>query len=151
MLTSLLVNFIIAQEISPSQIIGEWEFIELQDEDGVKQTIIPFNTADPNSVLEKVNRDSYVFNENGTYRSFNPYDISHGTWFIDSVTNEINLELRFSPDDPMVQRLLKSDYVELRSDGYYYQKPVKKKVLKYSPDMMIVADREKYVLIYKKK
>ena len=149
----ILLNFQIgiSQEVSESDLIGEWTFIELQDENGEKQTKIPLIRFGRDMGIEKVNRDSYIFMEDGTYKSFNPLNISYGTWFLDKETKEINLELRIEPESPYLPSLKKVKIVTKRKDGFYYQKPVKKKILTYSSDSMIVADRENYILIYERK
>jgi len=141
----------ISQNLTEFDLIGEWEFIELQDENGEKQTKIPLIRFGRDMGIENVNRDSYIFNEDGTYKSYNPLNISVGTWYFDESTNEINLELRIDPDSPYLKYGKKANNVKKRKDGFYYQSPVKKKILIYSGDSMTIADREKYVLIYKRK
>ena len=140
-----------SQEITESDLIGEWIFIELQDEHGEKQTKIPLTRFGRDMGMEKVNRDSYIFNEDGTYKSFNPLNTSYGTWFLDKETNEINLELRIEPESLYLPFLKKAKIVTKRKDGFYYQKPLQRKILIYSAESMTIADREKYVLIYKRK
>ena len=140
-----------SQKITESDLIGEWTFIELQDENGEKQTKIPLTRFGRDTVIENVNRDSYIFNKDGTYKSFNPLNTSFGTWFFDKEKNEINLELQIEPDSPYLSYLKKAGIVTKRKDGFYYQKPVQKKILIYSNESMTIADREKYVLIYKRK
>ena len=76
---------------------------------------------------------------------------SYGSWFLDKETNEINLELRIEPESPYLPSLKKAKIVTKREDGFYYQKAVKKKILIFGTDSMTIADREKYVLIYKRK
>ena len=117
-----------SQDLTKIDIVGEWQFIELQDENGVKQTKIPLNRWQKDAV-EKVNRDSYVF---------------------DSSTNEINLELRIDSEDPALESLKKHNLVTKRQDGSYYQKAVKKLILDCSEQTMKIKDREEYVLIYKR-
>ncbi|WP_147448383.1 hypothetical protein [Dokdonia sinensis] len=141
----------ISQEVAESDLIGEWTFIELQDENGEKQTKIPLTRFGRDMGIEKVNRDSYIFNDDGTYKSFNPLNTSYGTWFLDKKTNEINLELRIEPDSPYLPSLKKAKIVTKRKDGFYYQKAVKKRILIFGTDSMTIADREKYVLIYERK
>ena len=141
----------ISQNLTESDLIGEWEFIELQDENGEKQTKIPLIRFGRDMGIESVNRDNYVLKEDGTYKSYNPLNISVGTWYFDKSTNEINLELRIDPDSPYLKYGKKVNNVKKRKDGFYYQSPVKKKILIYSDDSMTIADREKYVLIYKRK
>lgn len=141
----------ISQKLNESAIIGEWEFIELQDENGKKQVKIPLSRFGKDLGYEKVNRDSYIFNDDGTYKSFNPLNVSFGTWYFDESTNEINLELRIDPDSPYLPSLKKAKIVKKRKDGFYYQKPVKIKILIYSEDNITIADREKYVLIYERR
>jgi len=70
---------------------------------------------------------------------------------MDKKTNEINLELRIEPDSPYLPFLKKAKIVTKRKDGFYYQKAVKKRILKFGTESMIIADREKYVLIYERK
>ena len=140
-----------AQNVDESDLIGEWDFIELQDELGEKQTEIPLIRFGKDRGVENVNRDSYVLNDDGTYKSSNPYKTSYGTWYFDKINQEINLELRISPDSPYLSYSLKANNVTKRDDGFYYQNPVKNKILSFSIDTMIIADREKYVLIYEKK
>ena len=147
----LIFQIGISQEIAESDLIGEWTFIELQDENGEKQTRIPLTRFGRDMGIENVNRDSYVLNDDGTYKSFNPLNTSYGTWFLDNKTNEINLELRIEPDSPYLPSLKKAKIVTKRKDGFYYQKAVKKRILKFGTESMIIADREKYVLIYEKK
>lgn len=147
----LIFQIGISQEIAESDLIGEWTFIELQDENGEKQTRIPLTRFGRDMGIENVNRDSYVFNDDGTYKSFNPLNTSYGTWFLDNKTNEINLELRIEPDSPYLPSLKKAKIVTKRKDGFYYQKAVKKRILKFGTESMIIADREKYVLIYERK
>ena|SRR5690554_4416596 len=139
-----------SQNITESDLIGEWKFIELQDENGIKKTEIPFNRWGTQTI-ETVNRDSYIFYENGEYKSYNPLNVSTGTWFFNKKTNEINFELRFNPDDPYLPQLKEVGIVSKRDDGFYYQKPIKIRILKYSENEIIIADREQYVLIYIKK
>ncbi|QNK78239.1 hypothetical protein [Winogradskyella undariae] len=141
----------ISQEIAESDLIGEWTFIELQDENGEKQTKIPLTRFGRDMGIEKVNRDSYIFNDDGTYKSFNPLNISYGTWFLDKETNELNLELRIEPESPYLPSLKKAGIVTKREDGFYYQKAVKKRILIFGTDSMTIADREEYVLIYNRK
>jgi len=141
----------ISQNLTESDLIGEWEFIELQDENGEKHTKIPLIRFGKDMGIENVNRDSYVFNEDGTYKSFNPLNVSFGTWYFDKNTNEINLELRIEPDSPYLNYGKMVNNVKKREDGFYYQSPVKKKILIYTTNSMTIADREKYVLIYKRK
>ena len=50
-----------SQKITESDLIGEWTFIELQDENGEKQTKIPLTRFGRDTVIENVNRDSYIF------------------------------------------------------------------------------------------
>ena len=147
----LIFQIGISQEIAESDLIGEWTFIELQDENGEKQTRIPLTRFGRDMGIENVNRDSYVFNDDGTYKSFNPLNTSYGTWFLDNKTNEINLELRIESDSPYLPSLKKAKIVTKRKDGFYYQKAVKKRILKFGTESMIIADREKYVLIYERK
>ncbi len=151
LLTFLIYQIGISQNVTESDLIGEWEFIELQDENGNKQTKIPLIRFGQDRGIENVNRDSYVFNEDGTYKSFNPLNISFGTWYFDESTNEINLELRIDPDSPYLKYGKMVNNVKKRKDGFYYQSPVKEKILIYEKDSMTIADREKYVLIYKRK
>lgn len=141
----------ISQELTENDLIGEWSFIKLQDENGVKQTEIPLTRFGRDMGIEKVNRDSYIFNDDGTYKSFNPLNTSYGTWFLDKRTNEINLELRIEPNSPYLPSLKKAKIVTKRKDGFYYQKAVKKRILLFENDSMTIADREKYVLIYERK
>ena len=150
-LTLLIFQIGISQEVTESDLIGEWTFIELQDENGEKQTKIPLTRFGRDKGIEKVNRDSYIFNDDGTYKSFNPLNTSYGTWFLDKKTNEINLELRIEPDSPYLPSLKKAKIVTKREDGFYYQKAVKIKILIFGTDAMTIADREKYVLIYERK
>jgi len=75
-LSLLIFQVGISQNLTESDLIGEWEFIELQDENGEKQTKIPLIRFGRDMGIEDVNRDSYVFNENGTYKSFNPLNVS---------------------------------------------------------------------------
>jgi hypothetical protein len=150
-LSFLIFQVGISQNLTESDLIGEWEFIELQDENGEKQTKIPLIRFGRDMGIESVNRDNYVFKEDGTYKSYNPLNISVGTWYFDESTNEINLELRIDPDSPYLKYGKKVNNVKKRKDGFYYQSPVKKKILIYSDDSMTIADREKYVLIYKRK
>ncbi|WP_405201722.1 hypothetical protein [Dokdonia sp. LLG6352-1] len=137
--------------MTEDDLIGEWEFIELQDENGDKQTKIPLIRFGRDMGIENVNRDSYIFKEDGTYKSFNPLNVSVGTWYFDKKTKEINLELQIAPDHKFLPSLKKAKLVKKRKDGFYYQKPVIRKILMYSDDAMTIADREKYVLIYKRK
>ncbi|WP_120650644.1 lipocalin-like domain-containing protein [Aquimarina sp. AD1] len=150
-LSLLIFQIGISQNLTESDLVGEWDFIELQDENGEKQTKIPLIRFGRDMGIENVNRDSYVLNDDGTYKSFNPLNTSYGTWFFDKKTNAINLELRIEPDSPYLPSLKKAKIVKKRKDGFYYQKPVQKKILIFSKDGMIIADREKYVLIYKRK
>mgnify|MGYP000061612314 CR=1 FL=1 len=150
-LTLLIFQIGISQEITESDLIGEWTFIELQDENGEKQTKIPLTRFGRDMGIEKVNRDSYIFNDDRTYKSFNPLNTSYGTWFLDIKTNEINLELRIEPKSPYLPSLKKAKIVTKRKDGFYYQKAVKKRIIVFSTDSMTMADREKYVLIYERK
>jgi hypothetical protein len=150
-LSFLIIQIGISQNLTESDLIGEWDFIELQDEDGLKQTQIPLNRWGKDGMVENVNRDSYVFNEDGTYKSFNPLNTSYGTWFFNSQTKEINLELRIEPNSPYLPSLKKAQIVKKREDGFFYQKPVKKKILIFSNGSMTIADREEYVLIYNRK
>jgi len=139
----------LSQELKESDIVGEWEFIELQDKNGKKQTKIPLNRWQKDAV-EKVNRDSYVFYENGEYISTNPLKSSSGIWYFDKSSNEINLELRIDPKDPALDSLKKHNLIKKRKDGFYYQEAVKKIILDYSEQTMIIKDREEYVLLYKR-
>ncbi len=54
------INFISSQELTQENLIGEWTFIELQDEKGSKLTEIPLTRFGQNRGVEKVNRDSYI-------------------------------------------------------------------------------------------
>ncbi len=148
----LLITFgnSFSQQITESHLIGEWNFIELQDENGKKQTKIPISKFGQGAI-ENVNRDSYLLKENGEYESTNPLNTSSGFWFYDSENNQLNLELRISPDDKFLPSLKKAKIVEKRKDGFYYQKPVKKQILYFSKDSLTIADREKYYLIYRRK
>jgi len=151
----ILIVSILIYQISSSQetkdinLVGEWKFIELQDKDGKKQTKIPLNRWQKDAV-EKVNRDSYVFHENGEYTSSNPLKSSSGTWYFDKLANEINLELRIDPEDPALESLKKHNLVKKRKDGFYYQKAVKKVILDYSEQTMTIQDRDEYVLLYER-
>ncbi|EAQ38368.2 hypothetical protein MED134_03614 [Dokdonia sp. MED134] len=147
----LIYNSGFSQNLTEDDLIGEWEFIELQDENGDKQTKIPLIRFGRDMGIENVNRDSYIFKEDGTYKSFNPLNVSVGTWYFDKKTKEINLELQIAPDHKFLPSLKKAKIVKKRKDGFYYQKPVIRKILMYSDDAMTIADREKYVLIYKRK
>lgn len=147
----LFYNNGLSQNLKESDLVGEWEFIELQDENGDKQTKIPLIRFGRDMGIENVNRDSYIFKEDGTYKSFNPLNVSVGTWYFDKKTKEINLELQIAPDHKFLPSLKKAKLVKKRKDGFYYQKPVIRKILMYSDDAMTIADREKYVLIYKRK
>ena len=147
----LFYNNGLSQNLKESDLVGEWEFIELQDENGDKQTKIPLIRFGRDMGIENVNRDSYIFKEDGTYKSFNPLNVSVGTWYFDKKTKEINLELQIAPDHKFLPSLKKAKIVKKRKDGFYYQKPVIRKILMYSDDAMTIADREKYVLIYKRK
>ncbi|WP_298346224.1 hypothetical protein [uncultured Algibacter sp.] len=82
-LSLLIFQVGISQNLTESDLIGEWEFIELQDENGEKQTKIPLIRFGRDMGIENVNRDSYVFNNGGTYKSFNPLNVSYGTWYLD--------------------------------------------------------------------
>ncbi|NAS29989.1 hypothetical protein GTQ40_03300 [Flavobacteriaceae bacterium R38] len=150
-LTFLIFHIGISQEIVESDLIGEWTFIELQDEKGEKQTNIPLTRFGQEMGIEKVNRDNYIFNDNGTYKSFNRLNVSYGTWSLNKKTNEINLELRIEPTSPYLPSLKKAKIVTKRNDGFYYQKAIKKRILIFGTDSMTIADRKKYVLIYKRK
>lgn len=134
------------QNITQADLVGEWTFIELQDENGVKRVTIPMG-----SMVERVNRDSYILLANGEYTSANKVKSGGGTWFFDEEKNEINLELRISPKNPFLRSLKKAKIVKKRKDGFYYQKPVKKQILFYSKDSLTIADRDKYYLVYKRK
>ena len=149
-LTILSFQISIAQKITKSDLVGEWTFIELQDQNGEKKTSIPLYRSGRDMGVEKVNRDSYILNEDGTYISFNPLDTSYGTWYIDKKTNELNLEMRIDPDFQFLSFMIKEKVVKKRRDGHYYQEPVKKKILKFSQNAMIIADRAKYVLVYQR-
>ena len=76
-LTLLIFQIGISQEVTESDLIGEWTFIELQDENGEKQTKIPLTRFGRDMGIENVNRDSYIFNDDGTYKSFNPLNTSY--------------------------------------------------------------------------
>ena len=145
----LFPSIVGAQGLSTKAMLGEWTFIEQQDENGVKQTEIPI-TKFGKEAVEHVNRDSYVFKEDGEYISYNRFKTSGGTWFYDSTSQEINLELRISPDDPNLDLLKSRNLVTKRDDGFYYQTPIKKKILSITDQSMIMADREKYKLLYSK-
>ncbi|MDC6367183.1 MULTISPECIES: hypothetical protein [Flavobacteriaceae] len=144
----LSIQIVLGQELSESELIGKWEFINLQDEKGNVLVEIPIRVLGKESI-EKVNRDNYIFNSNMSYKSYNPLNVSNGTWFFDKEKEEINLELIISPDNPAWEYLKK--IVEKRKDGKYYQKPVKKRILFFEKDSMVIADRLNYVLIYKRK
>ncbi len=58
------------------------------------------------------------------------------------------MELKIAPDDKYIEIAKKLKTVKNRKDGFYYQKPVKKKILYFSKDSIVIADRLKYVLIY---
>jgi hypothetical protein len=150
-LSILIYQIGFTQKLVEPDLIGEWEFIELQDVNGSKQTEIPLGRFGQNRGVEKVNRDSYIFKNDGTYESYNPLNISTGTWYLDKATNEINLELRIDPNSPYLKYGKMVNNVKKRKDGFYYQSPVKKKILVYSSNAMTIADREEYVLIYKRK
>lgn len=115
-----------------------------------EKTKIPLVRFGRDMGIENVNRDSYIFNEDGTYKSFNPLNTSYGTWYLDEQTGEIKLKLKIEPNSPYLPSLKKAKIVKKRKDGNYYQKPVKKK-LNFSTNDMTIADRENYVLIYKRK
>ncbi|MGX1928146.1 hypothetical protein [Flagellimonas sp. 2504JD4-2] len=136
------------QELKEEDLFGEWEFIHLQDEQGKKLTEIPI-TVMGKKAKEKINRDNYIFKSNMKYKSYNPLNVSNGTWFFDQRKGEINLELIISPDNVAWKYLKK--IVTKRKDGKYYQKPVQKRILFFEKDSMVIADRNNYVLIYKKK
>ncbi|MFD2825275.1 hypothetical protein ACFSYG_02230 [Leeuwenhoekiella polynyae] len=125
--------------------------IELQDENGDKKTKIPLTRFGRDMGIENVNRASYILNDAGTYKSFNPLNTAYGTWFLDKKTNDINLELRIEAESPYLPSLKKAKIVIKRKDGFYYQKPVKKRILIMGTDSMTIAEREKYVLIYERK
>jgi len=147
-LTLLFSGLIYSQKNSKSDLIGEWSFIHLQDENGIKHTEIPIRFKGKEAV-EKINRDSYNFNENGEYVSTNPLNTSKGKWFYDEEKKQINLKLKISPDHKYWESLKK--IVKKEKDGHYYQKPVQKQILYLKKDSMVIADNLRYVLIYKRK
>ena len=85
----LFYNNGLSQNLKESDLVGEWEFIELQDENGDKQTKIPLIRFGRDMGIENVNRDSYIFKEDGTYKSFNPLNVSVGTWYFDKKTKDL--------------------------------------------------------------
>lgn len=143
----LINRLIFSQSINETEIIGKWQFIELQDDKGVKHSKIPLSNWGGNHV-ENVNRDSYFFKTDGNYESTNPLNFDTGTWFFDADSHTINLELRVSPNDKILPDLKRVNIVQKREDGFYYQKPVKKRILFFSKDSMVIADRDRYRLIY---
>ena len=145
---SLLINVCMGQNPDASLLIGEWKFIELQDEQGRVRTEIPIKKFGAGA-MEAVNRDSYIFNADSTYVASNPYTNSFGRWFLDSTTHEINLELIVDQNNIAFEALNTRNMLKLGRDGKYYHKPVKKRILKFNPTEMVLADRENYVLIYK--
>jgi hypothetical protein len=145
---SFLINACMGQNPDASQLIGEWKFIELQDEQGRVRKEIPIKKFGAGA-MEAVNRDSYIFNADSTYIASNPYNTSFGKWHFDSTTHEINLELMVDETNIAFEALLARNMLRLGSDGKYYQKPVKKRIVKFAPTEMVLADRENYVLIYR--
>ena len=61
------------------------------------------------------------------------------------------MELRIDPDSPYLKYGKMVNNVKKRKDGYYYQSPKKIAVTSFTENSMILADREKYVLIYSRK
>ena len=151
----IIITFVVfktsfSQEVTELDLIGEWEFIELQDENGEKHTKIPLSKFEKGAI-ENINRDNYIFKESKEYISRNPLNTSTGFWSLDSQKRRINLELRISPEDEFLPSLKKAKVVKKREDGFYYQKPIKKQILFFSKDSMTIADRSNFYLIYKKK
>ena len=135
-----------AQDVTPSDLIGEWIFCHLQDMDGNKHSELKTNYGGKEYV-EKINRSSYLFKDNGEYVSANPLDISVGKWTYDEKTNTLYLKLQifeYNKYWDSLKRIVKQD-----SDGNYYQKPHSERILYLSKDSMVIEDRPGYVLIYK--
>ncbi|MBA5791738.1 hypothetical protein H1R17_10985 [Flavobacterium sp. xlx-214] len=141
------------QEISKEVLMGSWKFIQLQDENGVKHTEIPMYFQGEKTV-EIINRDDYIFFENGDYKCSNKYSSGGGKWIYNKNKNKnnntIDLTLRILSDNPSFQSLLNYNVVSKAQDGYYYQKPISLRIESYSDNQLIIADSYPYVLVYKR-
>jgi hypothetical protein len=146
------VKMLFAQQLEKTQLYGNWKFIELQDNKGSKITELPIQGMGkdaPISGVEKINRPNILLKDNGEYeQKFTEKNIDFGFWDFNAQSNELSFELRISPDSPYL-RYFKG--IEKRKDGFYYQKPIKNKVLLFESNKMIITDdRLGYVRIYQK-
>ena len=153
-LVILLVTstILFSQKIKKDDLVGEWTFIELQNDSGEKVTEIKgLKKKTGFNGVEKVNRDSYVLNNDGSYQSFNPLNESVGTWYFDEKNKAIRLELRIAPNDKYIEIAKKMKTVKKRKDGFYYQKPTTEKILYFSKDSIVMDDYVGYHRIYTRK
>jgi len=154
LLLLISTTIIFGQKIKEADLVGEWTFIELQNESGEKVTEIKHEELKKRTGfngVEKVHRDSYILNSDGTYQSFNPLNKSAGTWFFDKKNKAIRLELRIAPDDKYIEIAKKMKTVKKRKDGFYYQKPTTEKILYFNKDSIVMGDYAGYYRIYKRK
>ncbi|ADF54388.1 conserved hypothetical protein [Zunongwangia profunda SM-A87] len=144
----------LSQKIKKDDLVGEWTFIELQNDSGEKVTEIKHEGLKKRTGfngVEKVNRDNYVLNGDGTYQSSNPLNESVGTWYYDEKNNAIRLEFRIAPDDKYIEIAKKMKTIKKRKDGFYYQKPTTEKILYFSKDSIVMDDYVGYYRIYTRK
>jgi hypothetical protein len=146
------VEFSFAQNIEISQLYGRWNFIELQDEKGTKINELPMPGMEKRTgfgAVEKINRPDILLKNNGEYeQKFTEENTDMGFWSFNKKTNELNFELRISPDDPLLEYLKKIS--KKRKDGFYYQQAIKDKILFFEGNKMIIADYVGYFRIYEK-
>ena len=138
-----------AQPSDASQLFGEWKFIELRDDKGRAKAIIPIKKFGKHAT-EIVNRDSYILNADSTYTAYNPYKTSYGKWYFKPTVDEICFELRVDSSDAVFPEIKARGLVEKRKDGHYYQKAIPREILEFKDNEMIIADREYYVLLYRR-
>jgi hypothetical protein len=94
------------QSVTADDLLGEWIFVELRDENHIPHTEIPISQLGPDAI-EHVNWDCYEFMEDGRYDAYNPYKRTRGRWLLDSKKNQIKLEMLVSKHDPLYKMLKK--------------------------------------------
>ncbi len=148
-------GFLFAQNIEKNELFGNWIFVELQNDKGEKITEIPVSKLEKELGIkvEKVNRPDILLKENGEYeQKFTETNTDTGFWKLISKTNELNFELRISPNDKLLKYLKQVKIVRKSEDGFYYQNPIKDKILFYKKDSLVLSDdKPEYYRIYKRK
>lgn len=144
---------LLAQDIKISDLDGEWLFIEMQDEKGNNVTELPMPQLEKitgEKAIEKINRPNIILKEDGGYeKRFTDEKADTGFWEFDKESNELSFTLRISPDSPYLKYL--KNIITKRSDGFYYQKPIFEKIVKFEKNIMFIADYVGYYSIYKRK